>query len=235
MRLPLLALLSGLTVAAAPRDPAYPENVQVRFGNLYWVGAQTLLPRVVGGQMLSPPLETCDLLGLTCELSSETLRATRMTEASTGQTFNVTRLYDGKIPMVSLAALVKLAGQDIVWDGANKLAVVSGGQGSAGWRYAFPSPAPAQAVPYLGALRASQTLPKAGEPNVQQIVFAGEPLKNVTIYSKVTGAMRMIGEFTPSTPDNPNKTQACNAQNPKVCELPVPRDALWTLAYLSKP
>lgn len=229
------ALLLATLACAAPRDPAYPEPVQVRFGNLYWVGAKTLLPRVVNGQVLAPPVEACDLLGLTCELNNENLKATRQVEPFTEQTFPVSRLYNEHLPMTPLAPLAKFAGQSVSWDGRKKLAVVSGGTGSLGWRYAFPSPATAQANTYLGPLRASQTRPNTGQPDVGQIVFAEAPLKNVTFYSKVTGGLRMTGEFTPSTSDNPNRGEPCNRENPKVCELPVPRDALWTLAYLSKP
>lgn len=235
MRTWILLMLSGAGAAvAAPRDPAYPEGVQVRFGNLYWVGAHTLSPRVVNGQLLAPPAEACDLLGLTSELDGNTLKATRRTEPLTQRTFTVSRLYDEAIPMTPFAPLVKFAGQEVHWDSQKKLASVSGGVKELGWRYRFPSPATAQVDTYLGPLRASQTQPKSGQPDVQQIVFADEPLKNVTFYSKVTGGMRMNGEFTPSTPDHPNNWQPCNAQNPKVCELPVPRDALWVLAYLSK-
>lgn len=234
MKRPLLLLMLSAVASAAPHDPALPESVQVRFGNLYWVGAKTLLPRVVNGAVLAPPLEACDLLGLTCVLSGNTLKATRQTGPAADQTFALSLLYDQNIPMTALAPLVKFAGQNITWDKQNKLAQVSGGSQSLGWRSA-PSPATAQTNTYLGPVRASQTPPKTGQPNVQQLIFAEEPLKNATFYSKVAGGLRLIGEFVPSTPDNPNHTPACHADHPNVCELPVPRDALWTLAYLSRP
>lgn len=219
-----------LSVAqAAPRDPAYPENVQVAFGGLYWVDAQTLLPRLVNGQILAPPTETCDLLGLKCILNDATLSVS-------GQELPVVRLYAERVPMVPLAPLVRLAGQSIGWNNAAKYAAIYGGMGSQGWRALN-----AQVVPvldtqnvYHGPLRASRTAPKPGQPTVQQIIFADSPLKDVTLFSKTPNTLTTVGSLTPSTPDNPNKAQPCHPENPKVCELPVPRDALWVLGFLTR-
>lgn len=223
-KLIMLGLSFTALASAAPRDPAYPEQVQVRFGNFHWVGAQTLLPRVVNGQMLAPPTEACDLLGLTCTLNDANLSVG-------GQTVPVVRLYTERIPMVALAPLVRLAGQTIYWNQATKIATISGGSGGQGWRAVdqMVKVSENQTV-YLGALRASRTAPKTGQPAVQQIIFADSPLAEVTFFSKTSAALTVVGSLNPSTPDNPNKAGACHADNPKVCELPVPRDALWVLA-----
>lgn len=223
MPLGLLGLCWMSLASAAPRDPAYPEQGKVRFGNLHWVGAQTLLPRVVNGQMLAPPTETCDLLGLSCTLNDANLSVN-------GQELPIVRLYAERLPMVALAPLVKLAGQSIGWNQAAKVATISGGTGSKGWRAVdqMVKVAASQTV-YLGPLRASQTAPKTGQPAVQQIIFADSPLGEVTFFSKTPDALTVVGSLNPSTPDNPNKAQPCHADNPKVCELPVPRSALWVL------
>lgn len=223
-KLMLLGLCFTALASAAPRDPAYPEQVQVRFENLSWVGTQTLLPRVVNGQMLAPPTEACDLLGLSCTLNDANLSVS-------GQTVPVVRLYTERIPMVALAPLVRLAGQSIGWNQAAKVATISGGTGSKGWRAvsAMFKTAP-EANIYLGPLRSSRAAPKTGQPAVQQIIFADLPLGEVTMFSKTPNALTVVGSLNPSTPDNPNGPQPCHADNPKVCELPVPRAALWVLA-----
>lgn len=219
----LAALLVGVAGAAAP------EPVLVRFEKLYWVGAKTVLPYSSGGQTYVPPIEACDLLGLSCTLGKETLNVGGQTlplvpvivlETTGRRTLTVT----------AFAPLVKLAGQNLVWDAANKTATVSGGSGSKGWRYALDYVGQPPNV-YAGALQTSRAAPQYGKPSVSQTVFSKLPLQDLSYFSKSASSLNIVGSQAPSSADVPNTFPGCGGKTS--CTLPVPRDALWTLALVT--
>ncbi len=223
------ALLGSVAGAAEPA----PQPVLVRFEHLAWVGAKAGLPRMLDGRIMAPAEAACDLLGLTCTIGKDSLSVGGQTlplvpvtviEQAGRQTVSVT----------ALAPLVRLAGQSVGWNQAARVATVYGGSGSKGWRAvrAMFETAP-EANPYLGPVRVSRGTPKVGQPTVLQTVFTEAPLAEITLFSKTAGRVTVVGSLSPSTPDNPNRLPTCRAESPRVCDLPVPRDALWTLALLT--
>ncbi|WP_291423621.1 hypothetical protein [Deinococcus sp.] len=227
-----IALLAGAAAtwaAGAPAQAAQPQPVRVRFEHLAWVGAKTVMPQLASGQVLVPPAEACDLLGLDCavgkdsvSVGGQTLRLipALVTEPNITQTFKLT----------SLAPLIKLSGQNLNWDAKTRTATVSGGSGSKGWRYALDYLGRPQHV-YSGPLQASRAALQLGKPTVAQSVTASAPLDQLTYFSKITGRLNIVGAQMPGTPDNPNKWPGCGGQ--LTCTLPVPRDALWVLALVT--
>lgn len=222
----MVAALLGSVAGAA--EPA-PQPVLVRFEKLYWVGAKTVLPFVTDGQTYVPPAEACDLLGLTCTLGQDLLSVGGQTlplvpiivlEKAGRQTFSVT----------ALSPLVKLAGQNLIWDAGSKTATVSGGSGSRGWRYALDYLGEPQNV-YAGPLQTGRGEIVKGRPAVQQTVIALSPLQDLTLFSKTANSLNIVGSQAPSSPDVPNRFTGCGGKT--ACTLPAPRDALWTLALLT--
>ncbi len=224
-RLAGVALLAGIagTCAGASVQAAQPQPVLVRFENLAWVGAKTVMPQIVAGQMHVPPAEACDLLGLDCVLNGTKLSVG-------GQPLKVVYLTMREQVLTPLAPLAKLAGQTVSWDAKTRTATVSGGSGSKGWRYALDYLGQPQNV-YSGPLQTSRAAPQLGKPTVVQTVVAQSPLNELSYFSKRAGSLNIVGAQMPATPDNPNKWPGCGGK--LTCSLPVPRDALWVLALVT--
>ena len=216
-----LALL-GLPGRAGAQ--AQPGEVFVHFGPLAWVKAQTALPRVLGGRLLVPVTEACDLLGLTCTAQGDGVNVA-------GHTVAAHRL-PGDVLLVPLGALAALAGQTVSWNAATRSATVSGGSGSRGWRLALAQlPATSLPAAYTGPLTARWGVPESGVPTVALTVTAPQALQALTTFSKARGQLSTTGSSVRGSADVKNTFPGCRGAH--ACTLPVPRDALWVLAFLT--
>lgn len=218
-RLPLLLALLGTAHATPPAQQSQPAVV--RFGPLYWVAAHSAPPRLSGGQVIVPLPEACDLLGLTCTPSGNSyVIGTQTLPVQATDT----------PPLVPLKTLAGLAGQQVHWDARSRAATVTGGQGNRGWR---ALPAATTTVTGTGGPISSTSGPRvSGRPTTDLTVHDPAGIRDLTLYSKVGSALTTTGRRVRGSADVPNTSPGC--QGARTCTLPVPRDALWVLAEVTR-
>ncbi len=207
---------------------AQSSFVRVQFESLLWVRAKTVLPQVMGNKIMAPAEESCNLLGLDCVVQGNSLSVKDQTLPLSMQ---------NGAALANFAKLVGLAGQKLRWNKLTGQATVSGGTGTAGWRQALGNVEgvdgnvnSTSGTPYSGPLESSVGPEQEGVPTVLLNLSVPKPITGMTVFSHSMNQMFISGSLVHGSTDNPS-FKGCEDQ--KRCTLPVPRDALWVLAYLT--